>query len=290
MPDPRTALDVRITARLRAALLEAFAQLQAGASRDALGHLLSAGVLTRSALSQALEALPAILQRAAAPLVTAATLDSAHIELQALARVHLDVSYTAVNPHAVAAAATQAGRLITRITAATRENIQRVIAWSIQVGLPPADAAALIRPMIGLTPQQGAAVINYRARLLADSPESIDVAGLDQAVTRYTARLLTQRATTIARTETIDALTSGQRTSWTVAQQQGVLSPTAKKEWIVTPDDRLCPLCKQMTGKAVLIAENFLTPLGPKPGPTMHANCRCALALQLASLALRAAA
>jgi hypothetical protein len=64
---------------------------------------------------------------------------------------------------------------------------------------------------------------------------------------------------------------------WQDMANKGYLDKeTMKKEWIVTPDDRLCKICAPLKGEKVGIDDAFSW--GGKR-PTRHPRCRCAFGL-----------
>jgi len=193
--------------------------------------------------------------------------------------------FSLVNPRAVRAARTDSARLVVEITSSARRGLQAVVQRAFIDGIPPRQLAKLIRPMVGLTERQAQAVMNRRARRVA---AEWDAARIEKDVTAYAERVRTRRAVTIARTETVKASVDGQVDAWREAQRQGLLPPRAMQKWLVTPDDQLCPECSQMTGPRARapIGGVFLTPLGARTGPPMHPNCRCAVVIDTASLAL----
>ena len=97
------------------------------------------------------------------------------------------------------------------------------------------------------------------------------------------------RSMLIARTETIRA---SNRAAAMAYRQSGVVSG---KEWLVTRDDRLCPLCAPLNGKVIDLDKNFFDKgteytIGEADNaitmkldyedvesPPLHPNCRCAL-------------
>lgn len=283
-------LGVRLTPTMRRNLEVAFRRAQGRVPTTAIVELIERAGLTPAQVQQMLAALPELIERAITPSLRGATVGAAE-----LATVHVnelmsvEVSLARVNPLAVEAAQEQSARLVTNVTRQTRQAIRTIVATSIQQGIPPRDAARLIRTVVGLNDRQAHALVNYRARLLAAGMPTERVSFL---ASKYGARLLRQRSIMIARTEIIDALTTGQQAIWTEAQRNGQLPSTAMMKWIITPDDRLCPLCAQMVGPRALapVGGLFNTPLGPKRGPTMHPHCRCAVALHAPSLRLRRAA
>lgn len=87
------------------------------------------------------------------------------------------------------------------------------------------------------------------------------------------------RAETIARTETMKASNDGQQLLWEEAAEKGLLTGLEKKEWIVTPDDRLCPVCEPMDGVQVELGGFFSVGGEQLEGPPAHPNCRCTIGL-----------
>jgi SPP1 gp7 family putative phage head morphogenesis protein len=89
------------------------------------------------------------------------------------------------------------------------------------------------------------------------------------------------RAEAIARTETMRASNEGQLEAWDQATEAGLLTGDEKKEWIVTPDDRLCPICEPMEGAVAAMDEDFDVDGDKVDAPPAHPNCRCTVALNL---------
>lgn len=188
-------------------------------------------------------------------------------------RYRLQLRFDLVNPR-VLTGADRGAQLVRDITETTRRGIQATITRSILEGIPPAEAARLLRPMIGLTDRQSMAVVNYRFSLLEDGASADAVA---KAASKYAARLLTQRAQTIARTETIRAGREGRQATWDQARAEGLLPDDTQRRWVVTDDDRLCPACQELDGATVGLSEPF--PKGGGDGPPYHPNCRCSSVL-----------
>lgn len=210
-----------------------------------------------------------------------ATVNRIFDEAQRVATEALDQTYglqlrfDIVNPRALTAAR-RGARLVREITDTTRQGIQATIARSIRDGIPPAEAARIIRPTIGLTDRQAMTVINYRFSLLEEGADADVVA---KAAERYAAKLLRKRSETIARTETIRAGREGRDETWRQAKAEGLLPETAKRRWVITDDDRLCPACEPLGGVEVGLDEGF--PQGGGDGPPLHPNCRCTTVLAI---------
>jgi SPP1 gp7 family putative phage head morphogenesis protein len=110
-----------------------------------------------------------------------------------------------------------------------------------------------------------------------DSNTTLDV----DELTKQIAALIDdpERADLIARTETMRAANEGQLEAWDQAQEQGLLTGEELKEWITTPDDRLCPICEPLDGVQVARDETFEVDGDQLDGPPAHPRCRCTVAL-----------
>lgn len=192
--------------------------------------------------------------------------------------------------------------LITNINNDTREGIRTVLMRGLQEGQNPVATARRVRELIGLTPQQATAVMNYRAELetpdrgalerklrdrrfdrtLARAIEDDDVLPqerIDRMVGRYRERYLTHRAENIARTETMRALAGGKRTALDQARDAGLFQELVMRRfWYVARDERVCQWCApipSMNKEGRGLDEAFDTPLGPVLDPPLHMRCRC---------------
>lgn len=213
----------------------------------------------------------------------------------------------------------RAGDLITSITETMRAEIRTLIATAAETGITPAEQAQLIRGMVGLTPRQQTALSNYarglseksatgktttalggRGRPLADQrystrPDKLTAKRMTEMTSRYGQRLLEHRAMTIARTETMRAANAGVWGAWDQAVLDGHINRTTiHREWITTPDDRLCDRCAPMTGRQAGFDESFLSDSRGLPGkillpasgisvlfPPLHPKCRCTTSLHI---------
>lgn len=84
------------------------------------------------------------------------------------------------------------------------------------------------------------------------------------------------RAETIARTETMAAANAGQREAWAQAVDDGLLTGNELREWIASPDDRLCPECEGLDGQTARLDDDFEGGYGDPPA---HPDCRCTTGL-----------
>jgi len=80
------------------------------------------------------------------------------------------------------------------------------------------------------------------------------------------------RATLIARHETMLAAGEGQRLGWQEAEQDGLLTGKERREWIITDDERTCPICTELAGTTATLNGSYP---GGIDGPPAHVLCRC---------------
>lgn len=148
-------------------------------------------------------------------------------------------SFDKTNPRATSWAKQHAGKLVKQVAQTTRERIRELVESAFESQFDVDDLAREIRGII-------------RDR---------------------------DRALTIARTETMTAANQGQLQLWDQAKQKGLLTGKEGKEWITTPDDRLCPVCSPMNGEVVAMHKYFDVGGSKVDAPPAHPNCRCVVAL-----------
>lgn len=183
-------------------------------------------------------------------------------------------SFDAKNREAQKIAREYSAAQITLIDTETKLAIRQIIARSIRDGIPPRDAARLIRDLVGLNRPQAIQLSDYSKRLDPNLKASVR----RKAIERLAQKLIRRRAVMIARTEVIDALNTGADVAWEQAQQQGILGKTAKKEWIATTG--ACEVCLELASKGPVPLKASFGNFRGKPlyRPTAHPNCRCAVA------------
>lgn len=167
----------------------------------------------------------------------------------------------------------EVARLITGISAETRQAIRAIIVRSIESGIPPFDAARMIRPLIGLNEPQMLAAVNYRTGLI-NAGHTLE--RVDTLMARYAKRKIRERAETISRTEIMGALNRGSREAWDQAQRSGLLTRNARRTAVTTPDERRSDICLDVAARVEVIPLNgvYHTINGVFSGPPFHVRCR----------------
>ena len=192
------------------------------------------------------------------------------------------IEFAVTNPAAQQWAEIQAGRLIRRITADQRQSIRRVIVQAFTENLTTRQVAIRLTEQIGLQSRQAAALERVRADLVE---KGLTKARIDHLVTRQRDRLIRRRARSIARTEVLRASNMGQQLLWEAAVDAGEWrAQDVRRVFIVTPDDRLCPVCAPLDGMMVGLADEFVSPTNGASAlvPPLHPQCRCAVGIDTA--------
>lgn len=164
------------------------------------------------------------------------------------------------------------GKTVGQLTREVRGIIEQVPITTPMQTIP--QSATQVRALTGLTPRQVGQVERYREGLIA---RGITGDKLVARVERKAGQLLRQRAELIARTESITAAAAGQQQLWEAAEREGLLDRgRARRAWTVTPDERLCSICRAIPGMnpdGVGLHEPFQTPIGPIMHPAAHPAC-----------------
>lgn len=187
------------------------------------------------------------------------------------------IEFELANPHAVAWAERHAAEMVVEVSTETEVAIREVIARTLADRRAPAQAAREIRELVGLTRRQAGAIQKLRAGLVEDG---LAEAEIERQVDRAAARALRERATSIARTETMRGANAGQRLLWEQAVRAGELPPETEREWLTAEDERVdAEVCAPLNGQTAVLGESFSSSVGSLTEPPAHPRCRCATAL-----------
>lgn len=83
------------------------------------------------------------------------------------------------------------------------------------------------------------------------------------------------RAQLIAHHEVMLAVHEGQREAWRQATDAGLLTGTERPVWIVTGDEKVCPICEKLEDQTRELDGKYETEDGEFDGPPAHPRCRC---------------
>lgn len=196
--------------------------------------------------------------------------------------------------------------LISQLGVDSRAVIEQTITDALRAGRSPDEIVNQIRAVIGLTPKQAQAVLNFRAMLMEMDAAALDrtlMAGADRAamraalaegkslvqmqidamVARYEENYLTSRATSIAVTESTRAASLGLQDSYQQAVARGAMPAEAVTQyWQISLDEKTCDGCLSVVDQnpdGVPLGATFDSEDGPIDGPPYHPNCRCSVEL-----------
>lgn len=190
--------------------------------------------------------------------------------------------FNVTNPRVAQWILNHSGNLVRGVTEESKQAIRARVLEMFQRGLTPAEAAREIRQYIGLTQGSAQSLWTFQQGLQSQLQlEEITARQLVDRVTRRRAELLAHRANVIARTEALTAANQGQMESWRQALEAGYIDPDQRREWLVTPDERLCAICAPVPGRGpVLLTEAFILGDGSTlMAPPAHPQCRCTMRL-----------
>lgn len=203
---------------------------------------------------------------------------SANISAAALPKkIRVASSFTGQDPRAIAWAQQRAGARILGITQETQKAVAETIARSLKTQLNREQVIDNITQVVGLDTRQARALGNFYEknlfRLLEDGETYEKAVRIVTKLSKeYRQRLLVQRATRIARTETLAAANAGRMLSWAEADSLGLLPVGSEKRWKTATDERTCPICGPLHNTTVGWEDSF--PTGDVMPPN-HPNCRC---------------
>ena len=191
-------------------------------------------------------------------------------------------------------------KLVTEVVDDTRVMIAQTIRAGLEAGAGPLRTALDIGGrvvngkrqggLVGLDSRRAGWVQNYRAKLLAEGrPQS----QIDRMAQQYSNKLLRQRGETIARTETMKALSAGRYEA--VAQiienpNNDVQAQDIKVKWDSAGDGKVRPTHAAANGQTVQYGDPFvvggfsmLHPLDSSLGAPAEEiiNCRCMVDIRI---------
>lgn len=176
----------------------------------------------------------------------------------------------------------RAAEFVTNSTNAQIEGLRAVIRRAAGLeDMTVDELARAVRPMVGLTKQQGIANMNYYESLIKNGVSKKRALELS---TKYAAKMHRYRGYNIARTELAFAYNHGAHEGIKQAQAAGYMGEMVKV-WCTADDERTCEYCNELEGKVIAMDEDFdfktrLTTPGIKLTPPAHPGCRCTVLYQ----------
>ncbi|MBW2596376.1 MAG: hypothetical protein JRC93_10455 [Deltaproteobacteria bacterium] len=223
--------------------------------------------------------------------------------------------YNILNPVTTDYIRTYNLNLVHKISVNTRDAIKNAIRNDHIAGNNPRSTARVFRDTVGLTPRQEMAIRNYEkglteldstilSRELRDkkydatirqaisNKSSLSKTQINEMVDSYRSRYITFRAETIARTESLRAVSIGEYTSVIQGVNAGTIDPIlVRRFWIYKDDKRTRNEHRKIPSLnpgGVRVDQPFQTPLGPILFPRDPAGsaantiqCRCIVVYRL---------
>jgi hypothetical protein len=271
--------------QLRTLWLALFTDLHPSLDLEALRAALTSGNLlaVESVIAPALAALDTTARGLLPALVRETVERAAEAVTPALRTtlgVGISVRFNVVNDASVQWIEEYAGTQIRDISATTRNAVRAIVRRQFTEGRSVTDVMQDLAQQVGLTSRQAQAVEALRVRLVADGVAPGAVQRQVEAAARKALRL---RVEAISRTESLASAHAGQDLLWRQAAERGFLDVERfRRHWILTPDDRLCSICRSIKSNnpnGVGLYEAFQGPSGAVQFPPAHVQCRCAVSL-----------
>lgn len=301
--DPYPELGDKYDLRIREALNFVWENVRRSESLANLEYIIETQGIT--GLLPILETLPNELSAQLRPVIEDAISESGRVVVQVLpkAAVTGPVIFSLVTPQVSAYINNYVGQMIREVSDETVKAVQIAVNQGVVTGRNPRQIARDFRSSIGLTQRQEMTVQRLRGALEkgeagyvnslttvtegaknAVSAGKLSQAKIDQIVEQTRLRYVKQRTETIARTESLRAVSVGQDQAIRQGQIMGSVSGELLKRWLYRKDGRTrdAHISTGENNGWVPMDRPFTTPLGPLMFPrdpngsaANTINCRC---------------
>lgn len=199
--------------------------------------------------------------------------------------------FDSLSPNVVEAVKKLESRVITDLQDSVRETVRQRVLRGITEGETPSKIAKDLRDVIGLSPTQEQAVVNYRKALSGEGRNPLDYAlrdkrfdptvradtlseaKIDKMVNAYRRSSIAHNAETVARTAVLDSQKLGQKLAMQSAVEQGIITGAMQKTWVGVMDERERDEHVLMEGETVPF-DALYSNGEDVPGESTY-NCRC---------------
>ena len=188
-----------------------------------------------------------------------------------------------INPSASQFVRAQSLTRVVDLSKQEKQRLRAILTANMETGFLISRPSAIVDEIadtVGLTAHQWDRV-NKKVRKAREAGMSI--AGVQELRRRESRKTRLQRARTIARTETNDALSQGLTESWKRAADGGLVPPGTMKRWQAMGDEVTSDICTDLDQHdPIPLNETFSTDEGggwTGMGPPAHPNCRSTLVL-----------
>lgn len=310
MADPYPQLAAKFEPLVRDALLRAWERLRGTASLDTLSDAIQSG--GAFAVLEYLRDIDAVIAAELVPVLEDAILAGGRAVVEVLPAGAMlgPFTFTLVNPQSASYIRQYSLSLIREISAETVEAVRLAVQSSILAGRNPRAIARDFKSAIGLTRAREETVQRFRQALIdgdaayiaslatadqrmvtAASTDRIRQDQIDRMTEQMRSRYVRQRSETIARTESLRALSIGQDQAIRQGTLLDVMSNRLGKQWVARRGDgrtRDAHLDTPGLNGVIPYDQNFITPLGPMAFPrdpngtaANVINCRCRMKIAM---------
>lgn len=301
--DPYPDIADKYDLRIREALNIVWENVRRSESLANLEYIIETQGIT--GLLPILETLPDELNAQLRPVIEDAISESGRVVVQVLpkAAVTAPVVFSLVTPQVSAYINNYVGQMIREVSDETVKAVQIAVNQGVVTGRNPRQIARDFRSSIGLTQRQEMTVQRLRSALekgeagyvnslttVTDSAKNAVSAGklsqgqMDKIIEQTRLRYVKQRTETIARTESLRAVSVGQDQAIRQGQVMGSISNQLLKRWLYRKDTRTrdAHISTGENNGWIPMDRPFITPLGPLMFPrdpngsaANVINCRC---------------
>lgn len=292
-----------LSPELRDALLRAFELIRESIPQAELARIIASGnveAVVRVALNEAITdvAFRQVRERIRRQVETNVAYFAPALPKGGKVNGTIAVGFDILNPKTIDAIRQLDTKVVQTLADETRDVVRAVVENGIREGLNPRAIAWDLRDVVGLAPNQAAAVDNFRRmleegdrealtralrdrrfdrtleRALGADGEGLSAGAIDRQVDAYRNRMLAFNAETNARTASIDAMKLGQRLTWEDAANKGLVDRALLvKTWRGVKDDRERESHLAMEGETVPFDSAFSN--GQMIPGESEWNCRC---------------
>lgn len=301
--DPYPDIADKYDLRIREALNVVWENVRRSESLANLEYIIETQGIT--GLLPILETLPDELSAQLRPVIEDAISESGRVVVQVLpkAAVTAPIVFSLVTPQVSAYVNNYVGQMIREVSDETVKAVQIAVNQGVVTGRNPRQIARDFRSSIGLTQRQEMTVQRLRSALekgeagyvnslttVTDSAKNAVSAGklsqdqMDKIIEQTRLRYIKQRTETIARTESLRAVSVGQDQAIRQGQVMGSISNQLLKRWLYRKDTRTrdAHISTGENNGWIPMDRPFTTPLGPLMFPrdpngsaANVINCRC---------------
>jgi len=176
---------------------------------------------------------------------------------------------------------TRGGELAVSLSEAQHRAIRNLIRHftiDTELAITADELGRILRPAIGLTPNEAEAVRRFQAALIEAG--ELTPAQIIHQVENYAGFLHRRRGLRIAQTELAYSYNFGLFESVRQANEQSMFAGPVVKEWATAEDERVCPFCGPLDGVMIGLESTFPGRTEKVPFtyvPPGHPKCRCSV-------------